>query len=78
MAKIQRPSPCFLDGMDDLGFINGSRLWRSPCGRRLYCWDSLHGEIEVYNKRGKHIGVVHAVTGGWVKDAVKGRRIDVS
>ena len=38
----------------------------------------MPGEIEVYNKRGKHLGVVHAVTGEWIKDAVKGRAIDVS
>jgi len=43
-----------------------------------YTWDSLHGEIEVFNKRGKHIGVVDAVSGELIKDAVKGRSIDVS
>ena len=78
MAKIQRPRPSILDSMEDLGFINGNKLWRSACGRRFYSWDSLHGEIEVYNQRGKHIGVVHAVTGKWIKDAVKGRTINVS
>lgn len=40
-------------------------------------WDSLHGEVEVYNARGKHVGVKHAVAGVWVKNAVRGRRIDV-
>lgn len=78
MARIQRPSPSFLDQMEDLGFVHGNKLWRSPCGRRYYTWDPLHGEIEVFNKRGKHIGVIHAVTGMWIKDAVKGRSVDVS
>ena len=61
-----------------LGFKHGNQLWRSPCGQRYYTWDSLHGEIEVFNKRGKHLGAIHAVTGQLVKNAVKGRSIDVS
>jgi len=64
--------------MTYLGFKNGDQLWRSSCGRRLYTWDSLHGEIEVFNRRGRHIGVVHAQTGVQIKDAVEGRSIDVS
>jgi len=40
-------------------------------------WDGLHGEVEVYNARGKHVGVKNAVTGVWLKDAIRGRRIDV-
>jgi hypothetical protein len=78
VARIQRPKPCFLDGMVRLGFIGGNQLWRSPDGRRYYTWDSLHGEIEVFNGRGKHLGAVDAVQGTFIKDAVKGRSIDVS
>lgn len=37
----------------------------------------MHGEIEGYNKRGRHVGVFHAVTGALIKPAVRGRRIDV-
>lgn len=55
----------------------GSNRWRSPDGRRLYEWDDLHGEIEGYNKRGKHVGVFHAVTGALIKPAVRGRTINV-
>jgi hypothetical protein len=29
---------------------------RSDGGARLYTWDSLHGEIEVFNRPGKHLG----------------------
>jgi len=63
--------------MISMGAFNGKRRWGSADGRRLYEWDDLHGEIEGYNKRGKHIGVLHAVTGTLIKPAVRGRTIDV-
>ena len=78
MARIQRPNPCFLDQMEYLGFKNGNMVWRSSSGKRMYTWDFVKGEIEVFNKRGKHIGVIHAVTGVQIKDAVEGRSINVS
>jgi hypothetical protein len=34
-------------------------------------------EVEVYNSRGWHLGVMHPITGDWIKPAVKGRKIDV-
>ena len=71
------PSPCFLDRMEYLGFRRGERRWRSLEGERLYTWDSLHGEIEVFNKRGKHLGVLDAVTGELIGGPVRGRTIDV-
>jgi len=77
MTRKPLPKPSFLDDMESLGFVHGDKRWRSLCGRRLFTWDGFHGEIEVFNKRGKHIGVIHAVTGIIIKDAVKGRTIDV-
>ncbi|WP_133680532.1 colicin E3/pyocin S6 family cytotoxin [Paludibacterium purpuratum] len=71
------PRPSILDECTHLGAFNSERRWRSPDGERLYTWDSLHGEIEVYNKRGRHLGVVDPVTGNLIKDAVRGRKIDV-
>ena len=72
-----RPNPCFLDQCESLGAIDGEKRWRSPDGKRLYTWDSLHGEIEVFDARGYHIGALDPVTGTYLKDAKKGRRIDV-
>lgn len=46
-------------------------------GDRIYTWDSLHGEIECFNKRGYHLGVLNPETGSLIKAAVRGRRIDV-
>jgi hypothetical protein len=74
---VTRPTPCLLDDFDYLGFVHGSQRWSSDRGKRLYTWDDLHDEVEVFNSRGKHLGVLDAMTGEWIKDAVAGRSIDV-
>jgi len=71
------PRPSILDDFESLGAVNGKRRWRSDGGQRLYEWDSLHGEVEVYDGRGWHLGAMDPETGDLVKRAVKGRRIDV-
>lgn len=70
------PKPSFLDECIIIGVINGKKRWKSKDGTRLYTWDSLHGEIEIYNVRGRHLGVLNP-EGDFIKDAVKGRKIDV-
>jgi Cytotoxic len=77
MPPVPRPDPCYLDDMEYLGAYGGQQRWRSTDGEFLYTWDATHGEIEVFNKRGYHRGVAHAVTGELIKPARKGRRIDV-
>ncbi|MGE5268289.1 MAG: colicin E3/pyocin S6 family cytotoxin [Thiohalocapsa sp.] len=76
MAKAI-PRPSILDDFEYVGAFRGQRRWRSDGGRRLYTWDSLHGEVEVFNTRGKHLGALDPVTGAWVKRAIPGRTIDV-
>jgi hypothetical protein len=71
------PNPSILDDFEPLGFVSGSRRWRNEDGSRLYTWDALHGEIEVYNSRGKHLGALDPLTGELVKVAVRGRKINV-
>jgi hypothetical protein len=71
------PKPSFLDQCEPIGARDGQKRWRSHGGRRIYTWDALHGEIEVFNQRGEHIGVADALTGRMVKPPVRGRRIDV-
>jgi hypothetical protein len=44
---------------------------------KLYTWDWTHGEIEVFNRRGRHLGVIDAISGALIKNAVAGRKIDV-
>lgn len=74
---VGKPTPCFLDECEALGFVHGARRWRSPDGQRLYTWDDFHGEVEVFTRRGIHVGAADAVTGMLFKSAVKGRKIDV-
>ncbi|MFB7078806.1 colicin E3/pyocin S6 family cytotoxin [Streptomyces sp. NPDC056308] len=51
--------------------------WRSKDKQRYYTWDRLHGEIEAFNIRGRHLGALDAQTGVLIKDPRKDRRIDV-
>lgn len=71
------PTTSFLDKCELLGAFGGHRRWRSLDGKRLYTWDSLHGEIEVYNRRGRHLGAADALTGVLIKPARRERHIDV-
>jgi hypothetical protein len=60
-----------------MGAISGEKRWRSKDRRRIYTWDELHGEIEVFNKRGHHLAVIDPIHGNVIKPAVKGRTINV-
>ena len=77
MARKPPLKPGFLDTCEYLGYVSGERRWRSPNRRMLYTWDGCHGEVEVFDLRGEHLGVVDAVTGIQIKPARKGRRIRV-
>ncbi len=74
---MKKPVPCYLDELEPFGVRGGEKRWRNSRGDRIYTWDDLHGEIEVFNSRGMHPGAADAITGKMVKPAVKGRRIDV-
>lgn len=77
MPGIPKPAPCILDDFTYLGYKHGAQRWSSDRRQRLYTWDNLHGEVEVYNRRGKHLGALDAKTGELIKEAVPGRTIDV-
>ncbi|WKZ94405.1 colicin E3/pyocin S6 family cytotoxin (plasmid) [Chimaeribacter arupi] len=50
--------------------------WIDAKGRRIYEWDSQHGELEEYRASdGEHLGSVDYKTGQQLKPAVKGRSI---
>ena len=57
-------------------FIDGQKRWLDKNGGRIYTWDSLHGELEVFNMRGRHIAVVDC-DGRIIKEAIRGRAINV-
>lgn len=77
MARHPIPRPSILDAFEPLGFIAGERRWRSEDGQHLFTWDAHHGEVEVYDRRGRHLGAIDPITGAVLKDAVRGRWIEV-
>jgi hypothetical protein len=77
MVQIPRPVPSFLDTCDKLKVHGNQQVWVSKDRNYHYTWDSLHGEIEGYDKRGRHLGAFDAQTGEQTKEAVKGRKINV-
>ncbi|WP_198408892.1 colicin E3/pyocin S6 family cytotoxin [Chryseobacterium sp. ERMR1:04] len=39
-------------------------------------WDKQHGDVEIYNKKGKHLGSADPKTGEVYKDPVPGRKTE--
>lgn len=66
----------FLDEQAFLGFTHGALRWRSLDRTRLYEWDETHEHVEVYNRRGKHLGVLDG-EGRVSGPAKEGRKISV-
>ena len=54
----------------------GRKYYYDPDTKRYYSWDSLHGEFEVFDKQGFHLGSVCPTTGLSIKPAVRGRRFN--
>ena len=75
MPYAPRPKPCFLDQFEVYKVIDGRKIYRSK--DRYFSWDELHGEIEVFDRRGFHLGALDAVSGALIKDAKRGRRLHV-
>lgn len=71
------PENCFLRNLSQF-YKYGERRWISGDGKRIFTWDGEHGgEVEVFDKRGRHLGVMHPVSQTLIKPPVKGRSIDV-
>jgi len=77
LMRLPPPSPSIIDDFEPIRARNGEKRWRSADPKRLYTWDSLHGEIEVFDNRGYHLGAMDPITGALIKPPRKGRRIDV-
>ncbi|TVR17216.1 MAG: hypothetical protein EA391_05405 [Balneolaceae bacterium] len=70
------PAPRVLPGFPGAyreGHAGGRTRWKTPDGLILE-WDSQHGELEVYDRRGRHKGSFDHETGEQIKDPVPGRR----
>lgn len=51
------------------------KRWKTKDGV-IFEWDSQHGTVEKYNKRGKHLGEFNHETGEQTKDADKKREVE--
>jgi hypothetical protein len=76
LSGVPVPKRSYLDECISIKAKSDRKRWKSKDGKRLYEWDSLHGEIEVYNAQGWHLGVLNP-NGDMIKSAIKGRKIDV-
>ncbi|WP_294274668.1 colicin E3/pyocin S6 family cytotoxin [uncultured Chryseobacterium sp.] len=74
-----KPAPKTLPGFPNAKRANnkgsGRTRWKNPDGNILE-WDKQHGDVEVYNRKGKHLGSARPETGAMYKPPVKGRTID--
>ena len=49
------------------------KTWKFRDGKRLYQWDSQHGDVEIYSTKNEvHLGSADKITGRTIKPAVKG------
>lgn len=76
MAGIARPKPSIVDKYRKHKVEGGRQYYFDPEEQRYYSWDSLHGEFEVFDRRGLHLGSVCPQTGITIKPAVRGRRFN--
>lgn len=76
MGGIAQPKPSIVDKFRVVGIESGRKVYRDDTENRYYTWDSMHGEFEVFNKNGRHLGAVCPTTGDLIKPAVKGRKIN--
>lgn len=63
----------------DLDNVKGRDRKMSGQGnkKKYYEWDHTHNDIEVYNKKGQHLGSMNPTTGEMYKPPVPGRTIDI-
>lgn len=55
---------------------NQRKRWVDDVNGDIYEWDYQHGDIEIYDKRGKHKGYINPKTKKQ-KPSVKGRKTNV-
>ena len=73
---MKRAKGRFLEGWMRAKPRSKRRRWLGD-NNQIYEEDTQHGELEKYNRRGKHEGSVDPETGEVIKGPVKGRSIEV-
>lgn len=63
MGGKPRPDPSIVSGMKVAFVEGGSKYYFDAIELRYYSWDSLHGEFDVFDRRGFHLGSVCPDTG---------------
>jgi hypothetical protein len=74
--KMKRAQSKFVNGLSRQKSKNQRRRWSGAKGQ-IYEEDTQHGDLEKYNRRGKHEGSVDPDTGEIIKGPVKGRSTDM-
>lgn len=79
VTRRPMPKDCYLRTMERLGLRDGRQTFRKDHNDgRLYQWDSHAEHVEVYNKRGTHLGVTSPTDPVLrIGTAKRGRTIDV-
>ena len=75
MGGIAKPKPSVFDGCRRVGIEAGRQVYKNEEDNIYYTWDSLHGEVEVFDKNGRHLGAACPISGVLLKPAIRGRRI---
>ena len=75
MGGLPIPKPSILDSFRVAGIEGGRKVFKDDLENIYYTWDSLHAELEAFNKNGHHLGAVCPQTGLVIKPAIKGRKI---
>jgi Cytotoxic len=73
---MKRATGRFVEGLKRTKKKSQRARWTGSKGQ-IYEEDTQHGELEKYNRRGKHKGSVDAYTGEIIKGPVRGRSIEL-
>lgn len=76
-SRHHKPTPSSLDGFPEVKRVpnKGRARWNTTDGKILE-WDKQHGDVEVYDRKGRHLGSARPNSGEMYKPPVLGRRID--
>lgn len=72
---MKRAQGKFLDSLERLKVKSQRKRWKA--NDQVYEEDPQHGELEKYNRRGKHLGSIDPESGEIIKGPVKGRSIEI-
>lgn len=69
--------PHFFSDKDYLKNDGFRKIYAAKNRKRYYTWDYRHREVEVFSRRGDHLGSVDPTTGKFIKPPKRGRTLNV-